>query len=212
MKKIKQLQIQLKGVRNLNIGCLNNYVPGWVNIGLFMENEYPLGIITKENKCLILNFDIRKELPIKKNSITYIYTSHLIEHLSIKEAIVFLGRCYKYMRRGGNLRIAFPDMGIWIQKYYEDDIDFFNTYYSFFKKWAKLPELHTKGQVLMLAMHGWGHKWFYDLESMIDVLRRAGFSNISRKNIFESAIKDIHKLELSYKERTMETIYMEAVK
>ena len=218
-----KLRNEIRGFDRINVGCGLSPAQGWLNIGLFSNNDappgekFPYGTTKIKQGAMILHFDITKEIPIPKNNIQFVYAGHFIEHLPFKDGIDFLKKCHQYMKEGGIIRLAFPDLGLWIKKYYEDDSDFFKKYYSLLKWHTKqypylMPELKTKGEIFMLVAQMWGHKWLYDFESVKDVLERAGFVNISREKFRESSIPDIEKVEPADEERILESAYVEAEK
>jgi predicted SAM-dependent methyltransferase len=200
------------GFDHLHIGCGENIVDGWLNIGLFPKNRFPYNKLIKQGNAWILNMDIKMGIPVKKGSVKYIYASHFIEHLSFKEGYLFLKNCNGYMEKSGLIRLAFPNLKLWIKRYYENDYAFFQTYYASLKNYLKLPPLRTNGEVFMSLCYAWGHKWLYDAESMTDLLIRTGFAQIFEKKINVSLIPDIEKLELDLDIRRLETCYIEAIK
>jgi predicted SAM-dependent methyltransferase len=206
------LRRQLTSSDRLNIGCGTNFVENWINIGLF---DIPGAIYFSskiKNQALFIHFDMTQELPIDPNTVQYIYASHFIEHLNFPQGLIFVKNCYKVMRKDGIIRLTFPDLELWIQKYLENDLNFFKKYYDFTKNINNLPELKTKGEIFMSQVHGWGHEWCYDFDSIKDLLERTGFSNVTRKKAFESSLPDIEKLEPETEQRLLETIYVEAKK
>jgi len=199
----------------LNIGCGSNFVENWINISLFRFHRIPYFIyLTKKEKkdVIVIHFDITKNLPIKPDSISYVYASHFIEHLNFEQGLKFVNNCYTIMKKGGTIRLSCPDLGLWIQKYFEKDNDFFYTYYNLTKDNNKLSELKTMGEIFMSQLHGWGHKWGYDFESIKDILERAGFTKVVKKEVFDSKIPDIKKLEPTGGTRLLETVYVDATK
>ena len=52
------LRRRLKSIDNLNIGCGTDYVPGWLNIGIFSELDAIYGKLTIKNNALVLHFDM----------------------------------------------------------------------------------------------------------------------------------------------------------
>lgn len=204
------LASRLKGVDKINIGCGDRFVEGWLNIGLFPEAHIPYGsVVRKDNGALVLNFDMNRRLPISKNTVRYVYASHFIEHLSFENGRVFLEGCYKMMKKGGIIRLAFPDMELWIRKYSENDREFFDKYRSIF---LRDKPVSTKGEVFMSQVHGFGHKWNYDFEAMKNTLEKVGFSSIMRKVPFDSLIPEIRSLEPAEEGRVLETAYVEGQK
>ena len=41
------------------------------------------------------------------------------------------------------------------------------------------------------------HKWMYDADSLIFRMQEAGFLNVEKKDLFDSKIEDIQKIELN---------------
>jgi predicted SAM-dependent methyltransferase len=198
-------------IDKLNFGCGSDFIDGWLNIGLFNQSEIPYGIIARKNGALVLNLDVTAGLPVEENSIIYAYASHFIEHLSFKEGRLFLERCYKHMRQGGIIRLTFPDLELWVAKYYENDGQFFERYRSIFLG-GVTAQARTKGEIFMSQVHNWGHQWGYDFESISHILSMAGFSQVSRRKVHESAIPDIENLEPISEGRLLETADVEATK
>lgn len=59
----------------------------------------------------ILNITCKKdwEKYFKKKKISNILAEHVWEHLTKKDSVKGLKNCFKYLKKGGNLRIAVPD-------------------------------------------------------------------------------------------------------
>jgi predicted SAM-dependent methyltransferase len=202
------LKKQLKNIDKLNIGCGDNLIKGWLNIKL---TRYNYGFIKIKNEVKILNFDMRFKLPLASNQIRYIYASHFIEHLTFEEGNSLLKECYTNMKKGGIIRLTCPDMELWIKKYHQNNKSFFKKYHKLALK-DKKDIIKTKGEILMSQVHGFGHKWNYDFESLKHVLEDAGFKNVTRKKVFESSIPEIKQIEPCTKLRLLETLYVEAKK
>lgn len=63
-------------MKKLHIGCGKNNMKGWINADL-------------QGNIADVELDARKPLPFKKNSISYIYNEHFIEHITKKEGVFF---------------------------------------------------------------------------------------------------------------------------
>lgn len=57
-----------------------------------------------------LDADIRKRLPYPDGCAKFIYASHVIEHVTHREAWSFLAECHRLLMPGGVVRIAIPDI------------------------------------------------------------------------------------------------------
>jgi predicted SAM-dependent methyltransferase len=96
-----EIDVQMK----LNIGCGREVRPGWQNLD---ADPSILGVE---------RFDCRESFPYAENSITAIYTSHLIEHLDPEEAESFARECYRVLQPQGVVRIVTPDFEVLAKEY-----------------------------------------------------------------------------------------------
>ena len=69
----------------------------WTNIDLY-KNEY------------VDFYDIRNQFPYPDNTFDAIYSSHVLEHLTVKEANALLKEVYRVLKKGGIFRIVVPDL------------------------------------------------------------------------------------------------------
>lgn len=75
----------------LHIGCGPNSLRGWHNVDL-------------------PQIDIRDNLPYLPASADAIFLEHVIEHVSPQSAFLFMREAHRVLKRGGVLRLAFPDV------------------------------------------------------------------------------------------------------
>ena len=197
----------LKSYNKLHIGCGNQIYEDWINIDSFTnplltsnEKKY---IVSKKN---FIKFDITELWPFKINTIKYIYSSHLIEHLSYSNSQLFLERCYHTLQKKGVLRITCPDLKFWVAKYLNTDYSFFNALST--HGWPS--NIYTSGDFLCYQFYGWDHKWMYDENNIKYLLHKAGFNTIYRKKFNSSVIPDMKFLES--KARQFESLYIECIK
>lgn len=193
----------------LHVGCGFNFVRGWINVGLFEESYLPYAAAA-EKPGLVLHLDVTRDFPFENESLTAIYASHFIEHFDFDDGLAMVRRLRAALAPGGVLRLTFPDLELWIGKYAGNDSAFFERYRSFFR--GKDSRLRTRGEIFMSQLHGWGHRWGYDYESMAHLLTLAGFAGARRMALHESAIDGIARVETTWEGRVMETCYVEAAK
>lgn len=196
----------------LNVGCGNNFVKGWLNVGLFPVNQIPYGKVYKNGSIYALNWDMTKDLMINENSVNYIYSSHFIEHLTFTDAILFFKRCYSVLKPKGVMRLSCPDIELWINNYVLDNQSFFEKYQKTYFKGTAQDIPRTKGQIFMASLFVWGHKWGWDFESLKDILERLRFTNVSKWSALKGSIPDLNKVEPKEKGRVLESLYLEAQK
>lgn len=83
----------------LNIGCGTHKREGYCNIDVNGEH--------KPDVCVKI-----ESLDYPENSIDEVYASHVIEHLKIWDAKTFIAKTYKWLKPGGKLLLAIPNMKV----------------------------------------------------------------------------------------------------
>ena len=225
---------QLRRTSNfLHIGCNVIAPDSWINIDgswnawlsrypLIKKLLWKLRIINKEAyehpwPRNILIWDVNKGLPFPDNWVDGIYASHLLEHLSRSKARFFVGECYRVLRRGGVIRLVVPDLRAYIEEYVrakeempesplpaERFMERLNTCH-----WHEWENLSFPLRLYRAMKDFLSHKWMYDRESLMALLKDAGFERVSEKGFLDSAIPVIGDVEREEKEMS---IYIEAHK
>jgi ubiquinone/menaquinone biosynthesis C-methylase UbiE len=212
-------------MKRVNIGCGRTPVAGYYNydnsfslilskhpfITIFLEK---IGLLTKGQKEYI-NFakdnkifygDGTKKLPLPNNSVSVVYTSHMVEHLDQSEVKLFIIEVRRILTKNGILRIAIPDLKKLVEKYIMDgDADDFIEKTGF----ARTPPKSLFAKIKYLIAADRGHKWMYDGPSMVKLLSSAGFKDAKIMPAGTTMISDPGELDLW--ERLEESVYIEAV-
>ena len=159
----------------LNVGCGKVKLPGWTNIDIEPDAD--------------LVMDVRKGLPFEDCSVDFIYSEHVLEHLTFAEGGKALGEFYRCLKDRGCVRIAMPDLDYIIQKYVSDWKN---------QDWLSWPEyefIKTRGQMINISFREWGHELLYNEEDSRNQLTKAGFRNISRCDRDKSNHAELCNLE-----------------
>jgi predicted SAM-dependent methyltransferase len=85
-------------MRLVNLGCGNTYHKDWINID-FKSN----------NRCVI-EHNLLSGIPLEDTSVDVVYHSHVLEHFSKKDGVIFLEECFRVLKPGGIIRITVPDL------------------------------------------------------------------------------------------------------
>ncbi len=117
----------------LNIGCGSTYHQDWVNIDI------------KAHSSEVIEYDLSSGLPFESNSVDACYSSHVLEHLRVNEADLFLSEQFRVLKKGGVIRIVVPDLEV-ICKNYLDSLKqlISNNLESDFKYEYSLIELYDQ--------------------------------------------------------------------
>lgn len=93
---------------NLHIGAGYRSIEGWLNT----DYQY-------SNNSNIYFLDATKEFPFATSKFEFVFSEHMIEHISRPEAAFMLTEVYRVLKPGGVLRIVTRDL-----KFFISQIDF----------------------------------------------------------------------------------------
>jgi SAM-dependent methyltransferase len=187
----------------VNIGCGKNPIQGWINLDVV---SYP-GVYF---------WDCRSGLPFSDAAVAAIYSEHFFEHLDAeREARAFLRECLRCLQPQGVLRLVVPDAGAYLRAYTGP--------------WEVLAEIRpldrtadgwrdkrlgwiyqTKMQFMnAIFRQRTEHKYAYDAETLVLVMREAGFVDVV---VQQFGLSIDPKMALDSYDRRTESLYVEAVK
>lgn len=81
--------------------------------------------------------DAQTVLPSPNNSLDAVYSSHFFEHIDDEIAQHLFVESYRVLRPGGMFRIVVPDFGIFLQKYRNNDEQWFRSLNNGRPEWGK---------------------------------------------------------------------------
>jgi predicted SAM-dependent methyltransferase len=181
-KEIKRY-IESQGIRKLQLGCGHSILSGWLNTDIGCT-----GTITY--------MDVRMPFPIENGTFDYVFTEHVIEHLTYAQGAQMLAECFRVLKPGGKLRVATPDMQFLIDLYHPDKTSLQQSYIKWcsdhFIPWAASAE---DVYVINNFYTGFGHQFIYNEKVLADTLRAAGFSVIEKRGVGESDDAALRGLE-----------------
>jgi len=171
-------------MKKVQFGCGSNLIPGWENFDR--------------------DVDIRKRLPFEDASVDYVFSEHVIEHISSQEGWSFLEESYRILKYGGVIRITAPCISK-IKKLYEDELHGINNgfsdnflKFSLAKKWSD----GTFKSVIRALVYNWGHQSLWTPELLITVLNAIGF-NSYEVELHKSNFKDLIGVEKHWRDTSM---------
>lgn len=176
-------------MKKLHIGCGPIYLDGWINVDI-----NPLHETDVYGDILEMNFE----------NLDVVYSCHAAEHFLYPDGIVkLLSLCYKWMKTGGIIRIAVPDLELAARAYVNgDDLTFL--YSKDFKGYYYKDRPCERFNFFVKA---WNHQMCYDFNLLRELFADAGFIHIQKKKANDSLIPSFnHDRFIS------ESLYIEAVK
>jgi len=169
-------------IKALNLGCGTNILKGWLN-----TDVQPRGAAMYLDAC--------EPFPFDDNSLDYIFSEHMFEHLSYEGGRAMLKECHRTLKPGGVLRLTMPTLDFLIKLYNEPDKDIHQQY----ARWSlqqyapqMFADFAPKNMAMPIAfvvnnfMHFWGHQMIYDFSLLKSMLEQEGFRSIMECPVGES--------------------------
>lgn len=193
----------------LNIGCGTSGIAGWCNIDnspTVLLSRIPLGrqvFRTPAWPSDVRRINVLRGLPFPAESVSYIYSSHLLQGLAQQESRRLIAECFRVLRPGGVLRIVVPDLERVIRNYLadQDTSASHNLMRRLSPRSSPLRDLLRKGR---------RYEQMFDARSLGRLLIEAGFSKPEVCGFRISLIPEIDALEAE--QRRSESLYVEASK
>lgn len=188
--KIKKFQA-MSNVK-LHWGCGSRILDGWVNIDGFPA------------KGIDFMMDLRGQLPFRDNSVQYIFTEHVLEHLTEDHGAGVLQEFYRVLQPGGTARIIVPSLRSFCEHYLQGDQDYFESTGT-----AQAEDLPSDGLNSLFYNHF--HRCMYDYARLDRALRRAGFPDVRESSHLGSNHNELN-LDTDSESRRLASLYVEATK
>jgi predicted SAM-dependent methyltransferase len=183
-KKIIDNYLATSKIRKLHIGCGDNVLPDWLNSDYF---PYPHNIF---------HLDATDTFPLANDTFDFIFSEHMIEHISYPQGLGMLSECYRVLRNNGNIRISTPNLSFLIDLYHGQQSELKKDYVQ----WATdnfIPTAPYPDAVFVINnfVRDWGHLFIYDEKTLRLSMEKAGFVNITRCELNKSTNAEFCNLE-----------------
>lgn len=217
IRRLLPLKVRRSGDGDLkiNLGCGLAVCRGWVNIDgslnaaiapfprfvhrtaylcsganrYYTFSEYHA--LLSENNFFQAN--LAHGIPAESDSVDFVYSSHFVEHLYLREAEGLVAESYRVMRPGGVIRIVVPDLEHALRLMATGDRHKAMTSYFFVED---MDSAYAR------------HKYMYDFDLLAALLRKHGFVDVRRCEYRQGKVPDLQILD----NRPDESLYVEAQK
>ncbi|HUO84617.1 MAG TPA: hypothetical protein VM534_05820 [Thermoanaerobaculia bacterium] len=157
--------------KRLHLGSGPLALPDWTNI----DNRPYEGI----DRLL----DLGQRLPFIDGGTGFVFAEHFIEHLEYDQTLPLLSQCRRLLADEGVLRVSTPNLDwVWLYSYHPG-------------QWSDPGEAIRDCFVTNRAFRGWGHKFLYNLDTLRELLMRAGFARVEPRDYGESPHPELRNLE-----------------
>lgn len=164
---------KLAGHTKLHLACGSNLIGGWANIDLTSDTR-------------VIRYDLTMPLPVRSNTIRFIYSEHFIEHISLEQATRLIGECYRVLQPGGVLRMSTPSLRKLVDEYLSARLS----------EWSDVGwKPSTPCRMMNEGMRLWGHQFVYDTDELKHLFEENGFCNLTQVAWRESKYEELQNLE-----------------
>ncbi len=190
--------------KKLHIGCGPHDLAGWLNADL-----YPRG-----NQ---IRLDATRRFPLESNSIDFVYTEHMIEHIPWTAAMQMLKEACRVLKPGGVVRVATPNMEF-LTSLLKEPLSESAQAYLKHNRQICTPWAPDEAGIFMFNhfMRAWGHQFIFDLATLRRTLEMAGFTGVVERPLNESPSPELRGLaavdRMPAGFLALETIVMEGTK
>lgn len=147
------------------------------------------------NDNCALNLDLTAPLPFPDNSVSMIYSSHVLEHFKITELFRLICECRRILKPDGIFSACVPDAEIYLEAYHfpeKFNPDIFCRYKSAYHFNSKIDYVNY---VAYMDGH---HKYMFDNENIIVILKKAGFRNVRLRDFNKTLDLGVRGFESIY--------------
>jgi predicted SAM-dependent methyltransferase len=141
--------------------------------------------------------DLAKGIPFPDQSVSGIYSSHVFEHLTYREAQTLLDECLRVLISGGKFSICVPNARLYLNAYVNNveisDPRFFE-YRPAYNCTTRLDYVNY------VAYMDGQHKYMFDEENLVCVLRQKGFNHVRLRDFDKSLDREARDHESLYAE------------
>lgn len=132
-----------------------------------------------------LILDLRNPLPFPDESVSEIYSSHVLEHFLYPYQMAgILNECYRVLKKGGIFSVCVPNARIYIEAYLNKEKFDAERYCQFQPAYNYKSPIDYINYIAYMAGH---HLHLFDEDNLVCVLSQSGFSN-ARLRDFDSNI------------------------
>lgn len=172
-------------VRKLHLGAGHEGMPGWLSTDIDRGSPE------------VVYLDATKPFPLPDASFDYIFSEHMIEHISWQQGLFMLRECRRILKPGGVIRVATPDLEVLLGLYKNQDASpMAHRYIEWISdRYLNGIRLHAAAFVINNAFRNWGHQFLYDGDLLALAMRETGFNNILRTMPGKSAHEHLRGLE-----------------
>lgn len=183
-RALRDAYLATKAVHMLEIGAGSKDKEGWLNTD----------IEPAANEAYL---DASKAFPLPDESMHYVHSEHVIEHLTFDAGLVMLKESFRVLDHGGRVRIATPSLLKVVSVLQAPPTPEAAEYLAGKAAWHHLPKTaEPSAFVVNYEMHEFGHQFLYTPRLLRARLEEAGFVDIKEFGPGESDDPGLRNVEV----------------
>ena len=164
--------LQSHDIRKLQLGCGPNILDSWLNTTL------------QPVRAGAIHLNASKPFPIADGVFDYVFSEHMIEHLTFAQGQAMLRECLRVLKSGGRIRLATPDLARIIALYTESNAPEPQAY----TRWLldtfmnnQPTDNYNPAFAVNKMFYGWDkHIFIYDFRTLRYALELVGFTEVTQ--------------------------------
>ena len=171
----------------LHVGCGKHILPGWLNADTYLQDP----------SLPVYRFDASQEFPFADATFEYVFSEHMIEHISYAAGLRMLRECLRVLKPLGVLRLSTPDLDFLVDLRRPDKSPLQREYirWSTETNTPDAPDRANEIFVINNFVRDWGHTFIYDEKTLRRSLQLAGFGQLRKCVLQESSVECLRNLE-----------------
>ena len=170
-------------VLKLHIGCGVHVLEGWLNTDFVRSRE-------------VLYLDATRPFPFGDSRFDYVYSEHMIEHITFPQGQHLLKECSRVLKPRGKIRVATPDLMFLFDLCRGGR----STVQRDYIEWSSqhfVPEAPFPSEAFVINnfFRDWGHRFIYNETVLRASMEAAGFVDIHRCDLNASDDVQLRNLE-----------------
>jgi predicted SAM-dependent methyltransferase len=144
----------------------------------------------------VFHMDATRTFPLPSDTFAFVFSEHMIEHISYENSMAMLDECFRVMSKGAVIRIVTPDLRAILSFYDRPWSPTQQAYFDFFgQHFIPNTQPALPGALANAMVRSWGHSFIYDEDTLRTILERAGFADVVRCKLGKSAHPQLRSLE-----------------
>lgn len=127
--------------------------------------------------------DLAIGIPFPDQRVTAIYSSHVFEHLTYKEAQILLDECLRVLVPGGSFSICVPNAKLYLSAYANDEEISDERFFEYPPAYNRTTKLDYVNYVAYMDGQ---HKYMFDEDNLVYILRQKGFKDVRLRGFDKS--------------------------